>query len=616
MSSISSHIEDINEIQLPGDIVAAVDISRAIDVANEYATNFGDAWQQWPLQSTLASGAAALGLYLLLRKLASPATGLLSIQSTLESLPDAVALFNRKGQLVALNEKLTKLMPLKLEQSVFPNTSATDLYAQISPDNVSIERSRNRAREAAPDLDATISFELPSYGSRSLLVKERTTEDGGTSVSVYGAAHGSNTRMSDPLTALANRTRLVQELAQRCSRTKNELSLIIVDLRSFRQINDTYGREAGDELLKQTAICLQHAMPHDALIARTAGDEFAVLLESDLGRTAIESLVAELLKTLRMGLNVNDMNVPVRASVGIAYAPEHGNTVSNLLKSADSACAQAKHVSDNTLVVFNSMQQQQAKRRHQLEIGLQKAIEKKELTLQYQPQIDIRSKMTCGMEALIRWNHGEFGPISPADFIPVAEATGIINQLGNWVLHQAVKDYQRLATYGMSPAVLSVNLSRKQFEGGQIVADVDRLLASTGFDPAKLCLEITETALATDADKLRLQLLELTALGVSLAIDDFGVGYSSLLELRDFPISEVKIDRAFITNIATDAHSQDIVGAVVDISRSIGAEVVAEGIENQQQFDMVADLGCDRAQGYYLCHPMAATTFPDVVLST
>lgn len=573
-------------------------------------------WQTAPLASAATVLTGAMMLFLTHRWLFKQGNPQTQIQETLEALPDAVALFNPQGQLTALNEKLARLMPLRLEPTVFADTSTSDLYAQISPDNIAIERARNRARENAANADSTISFEVPSYGKRSLLVKERATGNGGVSVSIYGTAHPASNRMSDSLTALANRTRLVHELAQRCSRTKIELSLIIVDLRSFRQINDTYGREAGDELLKQTAICLQHAMPHDALIARTAGDEFAVLLESDLGRENIESMVEDLLKTLIRGLNVKDLNVPVRASVGIAYAPEHGNTVSNLLTSADSACAQAKHASGNTLVVFNSVQQKQAKHRHQLEIGLQKAIEKKELTLQYQPQIDIKSKMTCGMEALIRWKNAELGHVSPADFIPVAEETGIINQLGAWVLNQAVEDYQRLARYGMSPAMLSVNLSRKQFEGGQIVADVDRLLSRTGFNPTKLCLEITETALATDSKRLRDQLLELTSLGVKLAIDDFGVGYSSLLELRDYPIREVKIDRAFITDIATDANSQDIVAAVVDISRSIGAEVVAEGIENQLQFDKVAELGCDRAQGYFLCEPMAATTFPDVVLSS
>ncbi len=577
-------------------------------------------WQESPWLTGLAltGGVSALvtGVYSAVRN-AGQHSGRQNqaVQSTLDALPDAVALFNPNGQLTAVNEKLSRLMPLRIEPALYPDMNAEDLYSQISPDTLAIEQARTRARESAGDLDSTLSFELPSYGKRPLLVKERPTGNGGKSISVYGTNHLANLRFSDPLTALANRTRLVHELAQRCSRTRGELALIIVDLRSFRQINDSYGRAAGDELLKQTALCLRRAMPENALIARTGGDEFAILVESDHHRQAIESMVADLLQTLRRGLNVNAMNVPVRASIGIAYAPEHGNTVSTLLRSADSACAHAKHVGDNTLVVYNSAQQKRAKRRHQLEIGLQQAIEKNELSLQYQPQIDIRSKMTCGMEALIRWHSSDFGSVPPVDFIPVAEETGIINRLGDWVLNQAVEDYQRLARFGMSPAMLSVNLSRKQFQGGQIVMDVDRLLTRTGFDPGKLCLEITETALSSDSKLLKKQLLELTSLGVRLSIDDFGVGYSSLLELRDYPISEVKIDRAFIANVMTNTHSQDIIGAVVDISRSIGAEVVAEGIENQQQFDQVALLGCDRAQGYFLCEPMSATTFPDVVLS-
>lgn len=572
-------------------------------------------WHSSQLPLVAITATSVIAMIALANSLQKRKTITSTMQQTLDALPDAIALFDKSGKLTALNQKLIRLMPLKIEATALSNTDANNLFAHISPDALALERARKRAREVASDPNSTISFEASSYGGRSLLVKERGTLDGGVSVSVYGSTNTNQHRLSDPLTALANRTRLVHELAQRCSRTKNELSLIIVDLRSFRQINDTYGREAGDELLRQTANCLLHIMPKDSLIARTAGDEFAVLLESDLGRPAIEKLLQGLLKTLRSGLPVNDMNVPVRASVGVAYAPEHGNTVSSLLKSADSACAQAKQGTENALVVFNSAQQQQAKYRHQLEIGLQQALEKKELSLQYQPQIDIKTQMTCGMEALLRWNSEKFGKVSPVDFIPVAEETGIINPLGTWVLNQAVKDYQRLARYGMSPAMLSVNLSRKQFEGGRIVADVERLLTSTNFDPAKLCLEITETSLSSDSKKLREQLLDLTSLGVRLAIDDFGVGYSSLLELRDYPISEVKIDRAFVMDIATNAHSQDFVHAIVDISKSIGAEVVAEGIENQQQFDMVDQLGCDRAQGYYLCEPMAATTFPDVVLT-
>ncbi len=532
----------------------------------------------------------------------------------LERLPDAVALFDAKGRLTAVNNKLLKLLPLEVSSDELDDITTSDLYAQLSPDNIAIERARNDARNSLHDPDSTISFELPSYGPRSLMIKERPTEDGGTAITVYGTQH-QKSRGSDPLTALPNRTRLLSELAQRCTRTKDELALIIVDLRSFRQINDSYGREAGDELLKQTGICLQHCMPDDALIARTAGDEFAVLIEFDSdGRTDIERRVTRFLTTLRHGLNVRSMNVPARASVGIAFAPEHGNTVSKLLESADSACAHAKQLGNNSLVVYNSEQQNAAKRRHKMEIGLQQAIKNNELSLQYQPQVDIKTLMTSGTEALLRWKSPEYGQVSPAEFIYVAEQTGIITQLGIWVLKQAIEDYQSLSRFGMSPNMLSVNLSRKQFENGRIVDDVARVLDMTGFDPGRLCLEITETALFRDSDSMHKILYELTSLGTNIAIDDFGVGYSSLLELRDYPISEVKIDRAFVMDCATSQSSQDIIKAVVDIAHSIGAEVVAEGIEDQQQFDTVKALGCHRAQGYFLCKPMPVTTFPDLLL--
>ena len=572
-------------------------------------------WKKYPMPIALLTGfgilLAGLTWFGGRRKQRARSTS----QRMLDALPDAVAIFNPKGQLTAINRKLRGFLPMELSTATFPNITSSDLYAQLSPDNLAIERARNQAREAKEDPDATISFEVPSYGSRALLVKERLTEDGGTAISVYGAYKPVTTRLSDPLTALPNRAKLLNELAQRCSRTKDELALIIVDLRSFRQINDTYGRATGDELLKQTGICLQHCMPQDALIARTAGDEFAVLLEFDKSRAQIEQRVSRFLATLRHGLNVNTINVPVRASVGIAFAPEHGNTVSSLLKCADSACANAKQLGNNTMVVYNSEQQLESKRRHQLEVALQQAIPKGELSLQYQPQVDIASNMTCGMEALLRWNSPEFGRVSPIEFIDIAEQSGIIKPIGAWVLQQAIADYQRLSRFGMSPPTLSVNLSRKQFEGGKVVRDVAKVLHKTGFDPACLCLEITETAIYRDSNAMKQMLHDLTQIGVKLAIDDFGVGYSSLLELRDFPISEIKIDRAFVMDVVTNTHSQDIINAIVDIADSIGADVVAEGIEDQQQLDMVAALGCHRVQGYYLCEPMAPTTFPDLVLS-
>ena len=572
--------------------------------------------QSMPAAAGVAGGVAVLGAVAVavLRRGRAGAPRPADRTPVLEALPDAVALFDPQGRLAAINSRLLKLFPIEVSRAELVESTTSDLYAQLSPDNLAIERARNRARDGATDPDATISFEVPSYGRRSLLVKERPTGDGGTAVSVYTSSAAEGGRDSDPLTALPNRTRLVKVLAERCARTEHRLALLIVDLRSFRQINDSYGRTTGDELLKQTAIVLQHSMPDTAFIARTAGDEFAVLLEFAGSERDIERRVHGFLATLRQGLDVGNMNVPVRASVGIAYAPEHGTTVSSLLTSADSACAHAKHLGNNRLVVYNSIRQQEAKRRHQLEIGLQRAIERDELSLQYQPQVDVATTMTCGMEALLRWNSPEFGRVSPVDFIPIAEQTGIITRVGAWVLERAIADYQRLSRFGMSPAMLSVNLSRKQFDEGSLVADIGELLGRTGFDPTKLCLEITETALLSDADAMRRVLTELTDMGVALAIDDFGVGYSSLLELRDFPIAEVKIDRAFVADIVSNAASQDIVAAIVDIARSIGAEVVAEGIENAEQFEAIKRLGCDRAQGYWLCVPMAATTFPDVML--
>jgi len=246
------------------------------------------------------------------------------------------------------------------------------------------------------------------------MVKEKATEDGGTAITVHGAQRHGVAHLNDPLTALPNRAHLLSSIAKRCSRTRDQLALVIVDLRGFRQINDSYGNPVGDELLKQTAIQLQHCMPNDALIARTAGDEFAAL----------------------------------RACVGIAYAPEHGNTVTSLLKCADSACSHAKRRGHNSYMVYSSDHQRAAKRRHQLEMGLLQAIRKKELSLQYQPQIDVQTRMTCGMEALLRWNSGELGSVSPGEFIEVAEQTGIITRLGTWVLRQAIDDYQRLAQFG------------------------------------------------------------------------------------------------------------------------------------------------------------------------
>ncbi|MBX2886277.1 MAG: EAL domain-containing protein, partial [Granulosicoccus sp.] len=227
---------------------------------------------------------------------------------------------------------------------------------------------------------------------------------------------------------------------------------------------------------------------------------------------------------------------------------------------------------------------------------------------------DIRTNMTSGMEALIRWNSKTLGRVSPAEFIPQAEKSGLIVELGDWVLRKAIEDYLVLTGVGMSPGALSVNISRRQFDNPNLVANIEKTINDTGMTPELLTLEITETAILDNRAHAEEVLYTLSGLGVNLSIDDFGVGYSSFLELRDFPVNEVKIDRMFIKDVVGCQNSRKIIQAIVNVAEAIGAEVVAEGIENREQFECIRALGCDRAQGFFLCEPMTATTFPDVVL--
>lgn len=418
-----------------------------------------------------------------------------------------------------------------------------------------------------------------------------------------------------PLAVPDNRTKLIQKLVDRRARTTEELTLIIVELPSYRLFQEAYGTTLGDELIHQASLCLQQFLPTGALIARSADNEFAIVLETEADRPTVQTALRQAASRLLSGLKVDKLSVPVKTNIGIAYAPEHANTLSSLLNAAESACHKADKLANNVPVVFNTAQRKQARRRCQLEINLQQALGKEEFSVHYQPQIDLKTERTVGMEALARWQNRQWGNIAPQDFIPLAEKSRLIKQLGAWILERAIADHQHLTPQGIWPAMLSVNLSPKQFDGGQIVADVERILCISGFDPSVLCLEIADTGMSMDRKYLRQQLFGLSAMGVRLSIDDFGVGYSSLLELRDYPISEIKIDNSLIRGIENNTHSQTIVRALVNMAHGMGVDVTAEGVENEQQLSMVSQLGCDRAQGYYLCKPIEASTFPDVLLN-
>lgn len=537
----------------------------------------------------------------------------------IEGVTDGFAVFDKHRRVSAHNKRLEKLLPQDQQLPVSGATART-LYTQLCDDSTQVLHKLDNWLANLPG-DRTSSIELPDRSNRQLLIRERPVENGVVAATVRDVSEQRLTQQQlvyandyDLLTGLPNRALFMSHLRDLVRKPNAKFALMICDLRDFRQVNDSYGQQFGDRLLVETGQRLQAAMPEQAIVARLAGDEFAVLVDEADDHQQLERRAQDFLEAMGAGLAVGARTLPIRASMGISYSPQDGTTVGELKSAADSACARAKSVGKNSIASYSRRWQQVADRGHQLDIGLGKALANNEFQLQYQPQIDIKTNLTCGMEALLRWDSQSLGSVSPAEFIPRAERSDLIVEIGEWVLVQSIADYKNLARFGMSPATLSINISRRQFDNDELIGNIKRIIESSDIDPSLITLEITETAILDDRDRAAKLLGSLHDLGVSLSIDDFGVGYSSFLELRDFPIDEVKIDRTFVSDLSTCEQSRQIIKATVAVAASIGAEVVAEGIETRQQFEMVKALGCHRAQGYFLCEPMSATTFPDVCL--
>lgn len=546
---------------------------------------------------------------------------------TIEGLPDGCVVLDTDRRVTAHNNHLLELLPAGVTS--LNGVSADTLYNNLCLDTT---RVTSHLHDWLSDLpgDKTSSIEVLDHQHRHLLIRERPTSNGGVTSVIRDISDTAESRRQlriatefDTLTGLANRVRFLAKLRECMAVPGATVGLAVCDLRDFRQINDSYGQDVGDQVLVAVADALLRAMPEKAVVARNSGDEFAVVIADQRAEAMLTQALTRFLADLKRGVpqdilkedaSVPGNAVPLRASVGVAVAPQHGGTPVALKNAADSACAQAKREGSGTYAVYDRQIQEVADRAHLIEIGLIKAIERNELEIEYQPQIDIKTNMTAGMEALIRWDSRTLGRVSPAEFIPRAEQCGLVGELGGWVLRKSIADYQRLMSVGTSPGTLSVNISRRQFDSPTLPVEVADVLSATGMNPALLTLEITETAILDNRHKANDILAALHSLGVNLSIDDFGVGYSSFMELRDFPINEVKIDRTFIRDVVSSTNDQKIIGAIVDVAETIGAEVVAEGIETREQFDIIRTLGCHRAQGYFLCEPMRPTPFPDVVL--
>ncbi len=373
------------------------------------------------------------------------------------------------------------------------------------------------------------------------------------------------------------------------------------------------GHPIGDLLLQQVAALLSTCVREEDTVARLGGDEFVVLLEQ-LADTAFATDVArKILQALTQTHELEGHSLVVGGSIGISTYPADGENATTLLRNADTAMYRSKDDGRNTFRYYSAELTRSARERLTLEAELRRAIERQELVLHFQPQVDVASRRIIGAEALVRWDHPHSGLISPLRFIHLAEETGLILPLGEWVLHSACEQFQTWQAQGLPPFTLAVNLSPRQFQQRDLVRQVRAILDACAMPPHLLELEITEGAIMGRGENARDILIALKSLGLKLAIDDFGTGYSSLAYLRRFPINVLKIDQSFMHDIPHDTGAMEIAATIVAMARNLHMDVLAEGVESEEQLAFLQMHGCDYAQGYLLSRPLAAEAFAELL---
>jgi diguanylate cyclase (GGDEF)-like protein len=432
----------------------------------------------------------------------------------------------------------------------------------------------------------------------------------------------------DTLTDLPNRyllnDRLTQAIAH-AEREKQLLALLFLDIDNFKHINDTIGHKAGDELLKNIAkrliICMRktdsisRSITEDAehLLARLGGDEFTILL-TDVRNIQDPSIVAQrILNMMAKPFIIGTQEVFVTASVGIAVYPADGKDIDTLLINADLAMYQAKNHGRNNYQYYSESMNIFTFERFAIENKLRKAMDNNEFMLFYQPQIDISTGRMIGVEALIRWLQPDLVLIKPGQFIPLAEQTGLIIPIGEWVLRTACAENKAWQKAGLEPLRMTVNVSSIQFGKSNFVESVSNILSDTGLEPKYLQLELTESTIMHDSQKTIKKLQSLQTMGIQIAIDDFGTGYSSLSYLKRFPLSTLKIDYSFVKDLNTSPNDQAIVKAIIDLAHNFNLKVIAEGVENRKQLAFLRGCGCEGVQGYLLCPPVSSAVLAEFV---
>ena len=411
----------------------------------------------------------------------------------------------------------------------------------------------------------------------------------------------------DPLTGLPNRTLIldrVEQMLARSHRSQTPVAALFVDLDNFKSINDTLGHGVGDELLGAVAARLDGVVRATDALGRLGGDEFVVVTEELSLETGPELIAERLLEALKAPFNLGaqgETRVSMTASIGIAGA-DH-SSAEELLRDADIAMYRAKWDGKNRHVVFETGMQGMVQNRMEMEMDLREALDKDEFFLAYQPTLDLQDMTPNGVEALIRWKHPVRGIVQPDDFVPLLEETGLIVEIGKWVLLQACSQGAAWRAAGY-PIGMAVNVSGRQLDTDQVVVDIEEALTHSGLDPEALTIEITETTLMRNIEETARRLTQIKALGVRIAIDDFGTGYSSLAHLQRFPVDALKIDRSFISGLKHNQEGETLIRTLVQLGKSLAIETFAEGIEQQEELSLLRGEDCDSGQGFLFARPL------------
>jgi diguanylate cyclase (GGDEF)-like protein/PAS domain S-box-containing protein len=417
---------------------------------------------------------------------------------------------------------------------------------------------------------------------------------------------------TDHLTTLPNRflldERFVGGLAQ-ARREGSQLAMLMIDIDRFKNINDTLGHGMGDALLKVAGARLKSCIRECDTLARWGGDEFVLLLPGLQDAATSVTVAHRCLRALKEPFVVDGQGLHVTASIGISLSPDSSAEAETLLKNADTAMYKAKARGGDCYVIYSADMSAGARSRLSMENALFHAVERSELLLHYQPFVSARTGRLAGVEALLRWQHPDYGLVSPAQFIPIAEETGLIDSIGEWVLHSACRQMDRWYQRGLPRIAISVNVSSRQFRQDSLANTIKAVLDDTGFDPKLLELELTESVLMDDIDRSKTILSELKALGVSIALDDFGTGYSSLSYLKGFQLDSLKIDRTFIAELTTSEATASIVRATIGLGKGLRLRTIAEGVETRAQADYLVAQGCDVLQGFLFARPMEPAAF-------